>query len=217
MTTIVGIQGDGFSLLCSDSRISDLDRDGGVSQMFTLGTGHSKIAVNGPFHLGAAGDLRAINLLAHAFVPPAPVPQVTGKKLDAYLTVKFIPELRDCFEKYGYSLPERDASSHLAEHGSILMCSVNAVIYVIDGDYSWITDAAGFYSIGSGSQFALGALHALAGGKKLSLQQARVMALKAMAAAAKYDPCTGLPYNTFVQESPTKTIKQVGKSVEKRT
>ena len=73
MTTIVAIQGDNFALICSDSRISDIDGDGYAGQVSTLREGTSKVASNGKYLLGAAGDLRAINLLHHAFTPP-PVP-----------------------------------------------------------------------------------------------------------------------------------------------
>jgi ATP-dependent protease HslVU (ClpYQ) peptidase subunit len=210
MTTIIGIQGDDYSLIVGDSRISDISRDGDILQVSTLATGFNKVASSKQFLIGAAGDLRAINLLHHAFVPPPP-PAVTGKKLDSYMTVKFIPELRACFDQYGYSAPERDTSSHMAEYGSTIMCSVNGIIYVIDSDYSWIVEQTGLYAIGSGSSYAMGALYALAGGKKLELQQAKRVALKAIAIAAKYDPCTGAPYSTHTQDTPTST-RQVGKS-----
>jgi 20S proteasome alpha/beta subunit len=52
MTTIVGIQGDNFALVCSDSRISDVDDSGHVSQVMTLREGNSKIAVNGKYLFG---------------------------------------------------------------------------------------------------------------------------------------------------------------------
>ena len=48
MTTIVGIQGDGFSVVCVDSRISSM-YDGGLSQIGTLREGSSKVAVNGKY------------------------------------------------------------------------------------------------------------------------------------------------------------------------
>jgi len=215
MTTIIGIQGDDYSLIVADSRISDIDRDGDVLQISTLATGFNKVASSKQFLIGAAGDLRAINLLHHAFVPSTP-PTVTGKKLDAYITVKFIPELRACFDLHGYSLPERDSSNHIAEQGSTIMCSINGSIYIIDSDYSWIVEQSGMYAIGSGGAYALGALHALAGGKKLELQQAKRIALKAIAIAAKYDPCTGAPYSTHTQDTPTST-RQVGKSGTRTT
>jgi ATP-dependent protease HslVU (ClpYQ) peptidase subunit len=55
------------------------------------------------------------------------------------------------------------------------------------------------FSVGSGSTYALGALQALHK-PQLSLPQAKKLALKALAVAAKYDPYTGSPYNTVVQE-----------------
>jgi len=215
MTTIIGIQGEGYAVIVGDSRISDISRDGEILQMSTLATGFNKVASSKQFLLAAAGDLRAINLLHHAFTPPPP-PAITGKKLDAYMTVKFIPELRSCFDYHGYSLPERDSSNHVAEYGSTIMCAVNGIIYVIDSDYSWIVEQTGIYAIGSGAQYALGALYALIGGKKLEMQQAKRVALKAIAIAAKYDPCTGAPYSTHTQETPTPT-RQVGKSGTRST
>ena len=72
MTTIVGIQGDNYSLVCVDSRVSDINEAGYATQIATLGTTSSKVAVNGKYILGAAGDVRAINILHHAFTPPSP-------------------------------------------------------------------------------------------------------------------------------------------------
>lgn len=72
MTTIVAIQGENFAVVCSDSRISDVEESGHIAQINTLREGSSKVAVNGKYLLGAAGDLRAINILHHAFNPPTP-------------------------------------------------------------------------------------------------------------------------------------------------
>lgn len=209
MTTIIGIQGDGYALMVGDSRISDIGRDGEILSTSTLGGGVNKIANTKQFLLGAAGDLRCINLLTHAFSPPQP-PAVTGKRLDAFMTLKFVPELRSCFDEHGYSLPERDSSQHVAEHGSTILVAVNGVIYCVDSDYSWIIESSGLFAIGSGAQYALGALQALVGGKKLELQQAKRVALKAIAIAAKYDPGTGAPYSTHIQEPTTKPKAKSG-------
>ncbi len=202
MTTIVAIQGDGFAVVCSDSRISDMDKDGYVSQITTLRDGISKVYSNGRYLLGAAGDLRAINILHHAFTPP-PIPNGTkGKKLDHFFTSQFIPALRECFEEQGYAMPDKDAKSHMAEHESLIIAVVCGTIYIIDGDYSWVSDASGLHAIGSGSSYALGALQVLKANKKLNPQQAKSIALKALNVAAKYDPHTGAPFHTFVQEQP---------------
>lgn len=200
MTTIVAIQGDKYSLVCCDSRISSMDENGFVSQITTLRDGTAKVGTNGKYLLGAAGDMRAINILHHVFQPPPPTPGLKGKKLDQFITSKFVPALRDCFEKQGYALPERDASNHMAEHGSTILVSLNGSIYVIEGDYSWTSDATGLYSMGTGSAYALGALHVLASKRKMTSSQAKTIALKALNVATKYDPHTGSPYHCFIQE-----------------
>ena len=98
MTTILGIQGETFALICVDSRISSFDSSGSAYQVNTLKEGSGKVAVNGKYLLGAAGDVRAINILHHVFQPPIPAVNLKGKKLDQFFTAKFIPSLRQCFE-----------------------------------------------------------------------------------------------------------------------
>ncbi len=197
MTTIIGVQGDGFAVVCADSRISSVYSEG--AQISTLREGSGKVAINGKYLLGAAGDVRAINILHHAFQPPAPPPNVVGKKLDQFFTMKFIPALRECFEAQGYATPEREDKEHIAEQNSTIIVAVNGVLYVVDGDYSWSSDVNGIYAIGSGSSYALGAMQVLTRNKQKTIQQAKTNALKALAVAAKFDPHTGAPYHTHIQ------------------
>ena len=200
MTTIIAIQGDGFSVICADSRISDSYSDGLISQIGTLREGSGKVSVNGKYLLATAGDLRAINILQHVFQPPTPTPNTRGKKLDQFITSKFIPALRECFDSQGYSVPDRDDKEHMAEQGSTILLAINGTLYLIDGDYSWYSDFTGLYAIGTGSSYALGALQALVHNKKQTVVQAKSNAIKAIAISAKFDPYTGAPYHTFVQE-----------------
>jgi ATP-dependent protease HslVU (ClpYQ) peptidase subunit len=202
MTTIAGIQGDGFAVIGSDTRISSYGSDGSAYQYSHLGPGTSKIAARGKFLLGAAGDLRAINLLHHVYQPPTVAPSLKGKKLDSFVTGKVIPSLRQCFDTQGYSAPEKDSSrEHKAEQGSTIILVVNGTIYIIEEDYSWTTESTGLYACGTGSSYALGALYATTGGKNLSLYQSKQAVIKALSTAAKFDPYSGGPYHTFVQQS----------------
>lgn len=204
MTTIVGIQGDTFAVVCTDSRVSSFDESGMAFQITTLGAGTSKVATNGKYILGAAGDVRAINIIHHAFTPPTPPANAYGKKLDQFITRQFIPSLRHVFDEQGYSLPERDSSDHLAEHSSTIVVVVHGTLYIIEGDYSWTSDTSGIYAIGTGSSYALGALQALIGGKRLTAQQAKSIGTKALTVASKFDPYTGSPFQSFVQERVSK-------------
>jgi ATP-dependent protease HslVU (ClpYQ) peptidase subunit len=202
MTTIVAIQGDGFAVVGADSRISWLDENGSAYQMATLGGTMGKIAVNGKYLLGAAGDLRAINILHHAFQPPTPTPSLKGKRLDAFITTKFIPSLRAAFEENGY-VPsrEKERMPSKAEHDSQILVVINGFIYVIDSDYSWMVDTSGIYVIGTGAPFSLGAIHVLHKPGKISINQTKQLVIKALSASGKYDPGTGSPYQTFIQEA----------------
>jgi ATP-dependent protease HslVU (ClpYQ) peptidase subunit len=201
MTTIIGVQGDGFSVICTDSRVSTMDEGGFASQIMTLGKNSSKIASNGKYLLGAAGDVRAINIIHHVFQPPIPTPGLSDSKLDQFFTTKFIPSLRSCFEVQGYASPERDDSTHIAEQGSTIICSIHGSIYVVDGDYSWTSDVTGLYALGTGSSYALGAMSVLFDKKKsLTPPQVKALCLKAIAVSSKYDPYTGPPYYCYIQE-----------------
>jgi ATP-dependent protease HslVU (ClpYQ) peptidase subunit len=205
MTTIVGIQGDGFAVVGCDARISSFGDSGNAYQISTLGNSSSKLTNNGKYILGAAGEMRAINILHHVFQPPAVTPGLRGKKLDSFITAKFIPSLRSCFDSQGYSPPDSDNSKeHKAEQGSTVVVVVNGSIYIIESDYSWTTEASYLYSIGTGSSYALGAMQALTSGKRPTLTQARAICSKALAITARFDPYTGPPFQTITQEAPGK-------------
>jgi ATP-dependent protease HslVU (ClpYQ) peptidase subunit len=201
MTTIVGLQGDNFAVVYVDSRISSSDSGGYISQISTLKEGCGKVAVNGKYLLGAAGDVRAINILHHVFQPPTPPPNMRGKRLDQFFTAKFIPALRECFEQQGYAIPDiKEDKEHMAEQASTILVVIHGIIYVVDGDYSWTSDSSGMYALGSGSSYALGALQALVTNRKLTIPQAKKLALKALSTAAKFDPYTGSPFHCHIQE-----------------
>jgi ATP-dependent protease HslVU (ClpYQ) peptidase subunit len=196
MTTIVGIQGDGYCLIAGDTRITSVDSNGVGYQVNTLKPETSKIAVNGKYLIGTAGDLRAINLLTHTLTPPICPPTLKGKKLDNFITNKLIPTIKQCFEQNGYTNTDTHTPNR-AGHDSQILLAINQTIYLIDGDYSWFTDQTNNYAIGTGAPYALGALTAQP--EPRNLQQAKKHALKAIAIAAKYDPNTNHPYHTQTQ------------------
>ncbi len=212
MTTIIGIQGDSYAVICADSRVTEVDSNGKATQSMSLKEVGFKIAQNGRWLMGVAGDVRAINILTHSFNPPVPPPSLKGRKLDHFITTKFIPAMRVCFDSEGYSSPVTDNSEHQSEHGSVVMTAINGTIYVIDGDYSWLSDSFGVYAIGSGAQFALGSLATtIPTGGKIGRRTAKQSALKAMGVAGRYDPGTAAPYQVLVQEAEQRIVKKATK------
>jgi len=172
--------------------------DGFVHQINNAKQGFSKVAENNSYLIATAGDVRAINILNYVFNPPKP--PTNTKNLDKFITQQFIPRLRVCFENEGYGTTERETPRHSAEHSSTLLVSIQGQIYLIDGDYSWVTHSDGIYTIGTGSQYATGALHALKTPSMFTKPEiAETIAKKALKITTTFDPHTGPPYLTYTQ------------------
>jgi ATP-dependent protease HslVU (ClpYQ) peptidase subunit len=192
MTTIVAVQGQAWAVVGFDSRVTE---EGGRS--YTLGRGSAKVVKNGQYLLGAAGDVRAINILAYAFQPPKAL-ELAGVRLDRFMTSKFVPALRACFEDHGYAAKE---AKEQAQHGSTVLAIVNGQIYEIDEDYAWVRDQTGIYSFGSGGDYAIGAMYAKSGGDITSLNVTDVQKLirESLHIAAKLDIGSGPPFHILSQ------------------
>lgn len=186
MTTIAGVQGDGWAVIGYDSRVTE-DHE----KIFTLAKENGKVVKNGNYLLGAAGDMRAINLLTHVFKPPVINPTTYGVKLDKFMTAVFIPELKKCFEDASYS-KDGDMDSQV-------MVVVNGTIYEIGNDYSWAHDESGLYAVGSGGDYALSALLATFETRKRTIGTAKALVRQAITIASKLDPSTSPPIYIQVQ------------------
>lgn len=196
MTTIIAVQGDGWCVVGSDSRISHTDEEG-KSETHVLADSQRKVVQNGSWLLGVAGDLRAINVLGHNFVAPVPRPTLAGTALDKFVATDFVPALKECLEKTGYAPIHKEYPGKAEFDSELIVCS-NGKVYAIDGDYSWMEEASGIYAIGSGAPYAMGALTATGYGR--SILAARNAVLKALSVASKFDPGTGAPFHVSVQQ-----------------
>lgn len=195
MTTIVAVQGQSWAVVGFDSRVTE---ESGRS--YTLGRGSSKVVKNGQYLLGAAGDVRAINILAYSFVPPK-AGDLTGVRLDRFITSKFVPALRSCFEEHGYASRE---TKEQAQHGSVVLVIVNGQIYEIDEDYAWVRDTTGIYSFGSGGDYALGAMYAMTGDTLADsgVETTKKVIKESLQIAARLDVGSGPPFHVMQQSSP---------------
>lgn len=203
MTTLIGIQGRGWSVIGADSKISTFDDQGFLTHQLKLPANSSKIARRGDYLLAAAGDMRAINLLHHVYEPPSARYATTAEKLDQHVTKRVIPTLRQCFDEQGFSPPDKADRDHKAEHNSTVLLSIRARIYVIESDYSWAEDASGIYVVGTGSEYARGVIHALTGSNnsdKLNQKDAVCLIERALEITSVHDAYTGGSFHIFGQE-----------------
>lgn len=189
MTTLIGVQGPNWAVVGYDSRVVD---DGAGSRIYTLTKDSPKIIQNGAYLLGAAGDMRAINILSHNFKPPAPG-SLKGAKLDKFMATQFISELKSCFEEASYG---KDG-----EHESNILVIVHGRVYEIGEDYAWCHDESGIYAVGSGSSYALGSLYAALEGKTYSQMKVKTAVRQALTIASKLDPGTGAPFFVSIQSA----------------
>lgn len=158
MTTIVAVERNDKVTFAADSRVSGYQiNDNWVS----------KIAQNGPYTLAAAGYLRAIQILQYAKLPDPPKTEDPAM-IDRFVTQEVVPAIKDAF---------KDDSD--TKDNTMLLAVSGRVYQVWTDSGSWVRNADGNYSIGSGSDIALGAL---AAGAKPA---------EAVAIAARYDSGTG--------------------------
>lgn len=187
MTTLVGIQGNGWSVLGCDSRASD--EQGRYMELAT-----SKIIDNSGVLIAVSGASRGANITQFGWKPPK---AKATENLDLFMTKRFIPSMRKAFIEAGYDGKEDGDSAWQDSH---LLISVRGIIYPIYNDYSWDRESRNIYYAGSGGEIALGALEAL-NYAKISTPQAAEKALKrAIEIACKHDIYSGGEIHTYIQE-----------------
>lgn len=156
MTTIVAVETPQGVTFATDSRVSGSAlNDGWVSKVFE----------NKGVVFGVAGYLRVSQILQHTKMPELPKSD-KPEKIDKWVTQNLAP----IFLK-----ASKEVSDLGHRGGSLALFAVKGRVYDMDNSGSWTRSSTGVYSIGSGANYALGALEAGASPKK------------AIKIAAKYD------------------------------
>ena len=181
MTTIVGVQGEGFALLAADSQITDGDR-----KIISLST--PKIVKIGKYLLGVSGDCRPGDILTFNWKPPI----YTGTDPVAFMGKKVIPSMLEAFKNNGYDHNKEGVSfSYLLAFGGH--------IFEIADDFSMSQCHNGIYNIGSGGIYAVGYLSGVADAVIKDVKSAKRHALKALEISASLDINTCAPFQVEVQ------------------
>lgn len=186
MTTLVAIQGDGWTVLGCDSRISDEDGRYATAR-------EQKIVDNNGILIAGSGSTRAINILHYGYTQPKPT---ATEDLNKYMTRKFIPEMRKNFTEAGVDIKKDEG---VAENEGGFIVSVKAELYAVQSDYSWDTDIRGVYVMGSGGDVAQGALAALGVEEVKTHEEAERIIREAIRIAIDYDMHSYGPIHIFKQ------------------
>ena len=152
MTTIIGLEYSDKAVIVADSRVTD---DNGKTYSHPA---MRKIAQRGALLIAGAGEVTPCDVAQNIWVPP----QFTAKdKKDVYrfMIVKVMPSLRKCLVDNGYNFDESHDKKQDGQRFQFLI-ACGGELFDIDQDLAVMKSEAGFYAIGSGGDYALGALYA---------------------------------------------------------
>ena len=154
MTTIIGLQKEDHCLLVADSRTTD---EGGRAYSHPT---VAKITKRGKFIIAGSGLTQPCDIVQHIWRPPSPPPHAY-KDLYHYMIESVVPSIRVALTVNGYQ-PDKDND----EQDFIFLIALKGIIFELDDTLSVLMRDDGIYGVGSGSAYAIGALHAGANWKQ---------------------------------------------------
>lgn len=175
MTTLIGIEYDDSCVIVADSRTTD-----DTGYIYTHPS-IKKITERNEYLIAGSGEVLPCDVAQHIWEPPA-VSKIDKKDLFHFMVSKAMPSLRKCLSLNGFNFDEPKTEQRFQ-----FLIAVCGEIFDIDDELSVSKNSSGVYGAGSGSPFALGALHAGAD------------AYQAMEIASKLTAFTAGPYLSKVQ------------------
>ena len=175
MTTVVAIQyQDGVEMI-ADSQINSAGQPYFHSDMV-------KIVERGKYLIGVAGRVVALQAIQNSWNPPALTASHKGSIYNFIIT-KVVPSLKAFIDD------SKIFSDKEKEDGDLfsILIVIKGEVFEIDQDYAVARRADGVYAIGSGSDYALGAMMAGASG------------IEAITIAESLDVNTSSPFITLFQ------------------
>jgi ATP-dependent protease HslVU (ClpYQ) peptidase subunit len=179
MTTIVGVQTEDGCVIASDSRVAEGGKVYTHPEMV-------KAVERGSYIIAGAGDYRALQVALHGWQPPL-VNAKAKQNLYEFVINKVAPSLKATLVEAGIEFNKGSENSEYKFELQILI-AINGIILEIDSDFAVAMNDTNFYAIGSGGDYALGALHAGAS------------VLDAMRIAALNNNATSAPFHILKQE-----------------
>jgi ATP-dependent protease HslVU (ClpYQ) peptidase subunit len=146
MTTIIATQTDDGVLMVADSQINSSGKPYFHSDMV-------KIIERNRFLIGVAGRVIALQTIMHSWNPP-PIASNYKESVYHYMVTKIVPSLKSFIDESKIFTEKEKEEGDLFS----ILIATKGQLFEIDEDYSVARREDGIYAIGSGSDFALGAL-----------------------------------------------------------
>lgn len=149
MTTIVGIQKPDCAMIAVDSRVTD-DNGRIYSHPDMM-----KFAERGAFIIAGSGEVLPCDIVQNQWTPPR---LLAADKANIYkfMITKVMPSIREVLTKNGYNFDEQQDKKEGERFHFLIAC--NGELFDVDQELSVTRDSRGYYAIGSGGDYALGAL-----------------------------------------------------------
>jgi ATP-dependent protease HslVU (ClpYQ) peptidase subunit len=148
VTTIIAVQYDDKAVIGADSQTTGATgRKASHAQMV-------KVTQRGDFIVAGSGECAPCDIAQHIWVPPVPSAK-DWNNLYHFMIAKVVPSLKACFKENEYKWDVEDDETKFA-----FLMIIGGEIFEIADDFSVCLDGKGYYGVGSGSDFAIGALSA---------------------------------------------------------
>lgn len=144
MTTIAAVQTQHGWIIASDGQTTSGDRP--------FHSEHTpKIICNGDYTYAVAGKGSACDAVAGLWQPPPSTPRFSGNAVVYQNMVKRVaPSIRRLFDDLDITFTDDESFQMIIAHRGLL--------FQIESDFTVLLDESGDYAIGSGAQYALGAI-----------------------------------------------------------
>jgi ATP-dependent protease HslVU (ClpYQ) peptidase subunit len=148
MTTIIGVEYANRCVVLGDSRVV------GDSKIYSH-PDMVKVITNGNYLVGVAGDVRALQVVLHTWKPPAFLAK-DRTNIFQFMVNKVAPSLKQLLTDAGLL----DSKSPDKDFEINIIVGLNGSLFEIDSDFAVSRSDSGYYGIGTGGDYALGALYA---------------------------------------------------------
>lgn len=148
MTTIIGLQYDDHCAIIVDSQTTS------PSGYIYNHPDVKKIAERNGYLIAGSGETMPCDVVQHIWEPPKPLKK-DKQDLYHFMVAKVMPSLRKCLTDNGFNFDEPKTEQRFN-----LLIAICGELFDIDDELSVSRNESGIYAVGSGGDYAIGALWA---------------------------------------------------------